>query len=156
MPTPDFTIDVNFNTTQETFSFSGSGGSSGDVSPDLDTGTKIIDFVLGTPTTCTFVGIKIGRDQGTVCDQPGSGDTQGNFYPGTCFKVDILPSGSTQSRILRLTDIDRPGQDDSGAWFYVLGVCYDGKEYWPDPRITNLGGDNHMLPPGVYYAGERY
>lgn len=150
----DFTIDVTFNTSTEHLSFSGSGGSTGDVSPDIDSSSKTIDFVLVSPMGAEIIGVQIARKQEDVENAPKVLDTDGQYYTGTCFKVAPMPGSSMHTTTIRLTDVDRPNEDDSGAWFYCLGIRSDGHDYWPDPRITNIGGDGRDLPAGLYYAGE--
>lgn len=150
----DFTINVTFDTTHHTFSFAGDS-SNGDLNPDISSSKKTIEFKLVSPTTdCQFVGIKINRNSGTPLQQSlGTLSTQGSFYPSTCFKVSSTPNHEALIKTITLEDDDRPNEDDSGAWHYCLGVAYQSNTYWPDPKITNTGGDTHVLPPGLYWGG---
>lgn len=146
------TIDVTYNTTQNTYTFS---NGSGNATENIGSGTQTIDLVLiSAAAGDEFAGIKIARDQDDLAGLTGELDTGSNFYPGTCFKVSCHDYGSHTNRLLRLEDIDRPGVDDSGDWYYALGIKHsDGTESWPDPKIHNLGGEGIKLPPGLYFAG---
>lgn len=146
----DFTVNVTFDTSNHTFSFS---NGSGDVNPDISSSSRTIEFKLVSPTTdIQFVGVKLNRTTAGLQSALGTLSTGSNFYPSTCFKVASIPNAEALIKTITLTDEDIQGQDDSGVWHYCLGVAYSSTVYWPDPKITNTGGDTHVLPPGLYWG----
>lgn len=147
----DYTVDVTFQ--NGTFTFSGSSDSAGDMNVNWGSGSsKTIAFKLYGATGDTWAGVKITRDQEKLQEAPAALDTQGQFYGNTCFKVG--PTAQTPAPpLLLLTDVDRVGIVDSGAWFYCLGIQHsDGSQSWPDPKIENPGGDSPFRPPGLYFG----
>lgn len=102
----------------------------------LDTGQdKTIDFVLPSSSDYKFLGIKIAREKSKLKHLDPYLDTEGGYYPHTCFIVSWL---NTQT--LYLQDKARPDFQDSGAWYYCLGVMNEeGNEIWDDPKVYNEG-----------------